>query len=78
MLEKKGAKIDEPNIYGTTPLIIASLAGKTAVVKFLLNKGANVNARDKLGNTPLLAAKKKSLKPQPEIVKLLEKRGAQE
>ncbi len=78
LLEKKGAKIDEPNIYGTTPLIIASLAGKTAVVKFLLNKGANVNARDKLGNTPLLAAKKKSLKPQPEIVKLLEERGAQE
>jgi ankyrin repeat protein len=78
LLAEKGANIDEPNIYGTTPLIIASLTGRTAVVKFLLDKGANVNTRDGLGNTPLSAAKKMSLKPQPEIVKLLEERGAKE
>jgi Ankyrin repeats (many copies)/Ankyrin repeat len=78
LLAEKGANIDEPNIYGTTPLIIASLTGRTSVVKFLLDKGANVDTRDGLGNTPLLAAKKKALKPQPEIMKLLEERGAKE
>lgn len=78
LLAEKGAKIDEANANGMTPLIVASLTGRTDVVKFLLDKGAEVNTRDRKGTTALVAAKKQSLRPQPEVVKLLEERGAEE
>jgi hypothetical protein len=78
LLAREGAKIDEPNLDGSTPLIIASLSGRTEVVKFLVENGASLNTRDSYGNTPLLAAERKSLRPQPDLVKLLEERGAVE
>ena len=39
-----------------TPLQTASLAGRTPIVKLLINSGALVNSTDNIGNTPLHAA----------------------
>jgi hypothetical protein len=53
--------LDEPgpchqtrSLY-TTPLVAAAWLGRTEIIKELLNSGANVNARDTYGTTPLLA-----------------------
>lgn len=43
----------------TTPLIEAASLGRTQIVAELLKAGAEVNARDDLGTTPLLAALKR-------------------
>jgi hypothetical protein len=40
----------------TTPLIAAAWLGRTEILMELVNAGANVNARDSYGTTPLLAA----------------------
>ena len=39
-----------------TPLMAAASSGRTDMVKFLIDKGADVNARDKQGTTALMAA----------------------
>jgi ankyrin repeat protein len=39
-----------------TPLHHAADFGQTEVIRFLISKGANVNAKDAFGITPLLAA----------------------
>ena len=41
---------------GYTPLLMAAMYGRTEVVRFLCQMGANVNARDMFGNTPLAFA----------------------
>jgi Ankyrin repeats (many copies) len=58
---------------GYTPLDWAAVRGHAAVAKYLIRRGANVNAADGAGWTPLhLAAQKGHL----ELVKLLVKSGA--
>lgn len=55
-----GAQIDEPsgeNEY--TPLMQAAIDGRTKICKFLLDKGANMLARDNANNTALLLVAKK-------------------
>jgi ankyrin repeat protein len=47
--------IQEP-LFGLTPLMGAVQYGSDAMILFLLEKGAKVNARDKSGNTALLLA----------------------
>ncbi len=46
----KGANIEVKNDAGATPLIFASVKGHPDVVKLLLERGANVNARTNTGN----------------------------
>jgi uncharacterized protein len=55
-LVKGGADIDERDADGSTPLIIAALSGKTALVNTLLMLGADVKVRNDRGMTALHAA----------------------
>ena len=58
------------DIYGITPLSIASKEGHLNIVKYLIKNGANVNATDIFGCTPLIYA------TNLEIVKYLLENGA--
>lgn len=62
---------------GTPPLLFALKRGYTVIAKILLNAGADVNERDKLGLTPLLVACGKSTRGYKEVVEILLKKGAQ-
>ncbi|MDT5262071.1 MAG: hypothetical protein QOC61_1075 [Acidobacteriota bacterium] len=44
------------NVKGRTPLMLAAFRGNTTVVINLLERGADVNARDKDGDTALMFA----------------------
>ena len=55
--------------HGLTPLHVAAIEGHKAILKLLIAKGAEVNAKDKRGRTPLVYAK-------GEIANLLRKHGA--
>lgn len=44
-LLRAGAEVDLPDSNGVTPLMFASLAGDEALIKFLIDNGANVNSR---------------------------------
>jgi ankyrin repeat protein len=45
LLCERGANLEEPNDEGYTPLMEASREGHMEVVEFLLDKGADVNAK---------------------------------
>ena len=62
--------------YGTPPLLFALKKGYTVVAKILLDAGADVNARDKLGLTPLLVACGKTTHGYKTIAEVLIKNGA--
>lgn len=49
----RGVKIDTPDYLGWTPLYRTMINGHTKMVQKLLNSGANVNARNRDGETPL-------------------------
>jgi len=59
--------------FGCTALTFACLSGTAEVVELLLKSGAEVNATDRMGRTPLMAA---SSVGNFEAVKLLLKAGA--
>ena len=59
------------NRQGQTTLFYAAEAGRTAVVKYLLDHGAKVDVVDDMGKTPIDAAKGSA-----EIVALLERARA--
>src|SRR5262245_10294394 len=61
---------------GTTALHRASQGGHAAVVEYLLSIGANVNARDMHGRTPLILAAGSGTKQRIDLVRLLLSRGA--
>lgn len=46
--------INKGNAFGNTPLHEAAVGGQEAVINYLIEKGANVNAVNKRGSTPLL------------------------
>jgi Ankyrin repeats (3 copies) len=58
---------------GAQPLLLAAFQGHLAVVEFLLDKGARVNASDADGKTALILAATKGYR---DMVELLLKRGA--
>lgn len=47
-----GVPVDTPDSHGVTPLMIAAAAGNSAMVGFLIQKGANRCALDKRGRSP--------------------------
>jgi ankyrin repeat protein len=68
-LLEKGAKVDEKDKYGDTPLHIAiSNNGNSVIVEALLEKGAKVEAKNGHGHTPLYVA---AMNGYEEIVKVL-------
>lgn len=58
---------------GRTLLINASFYNRVDIVKLLIKRGANVNAKDSTGNTPLHAAVQES---NIEIIRILLENGA--
>ena len=70
----RGADVNvRAGYYGWTPLMVAVYYGHPDIAKLLIERGANVNARDRYGHTPLAFAKHHGKK---EIIKLLENAGA--
>jgi len=67
-----GARIDARSSLGS-PLFLAASKGKLEVVRYLLDEGANVNAREDLGHTALAEA---AYYGQVDVVKELLLHGA--
>ncbi|KAJ5616018.1 hypothetical protein N7537_001132 [Penicillium hordei] len=65
--------INIPDNAGNTPLQIASLAGETEIVKFLLDAGCEINTKNIDKDTPLIDAVENG---NVEVVKLLLDAGA--
>lgn len=65
--------VDDKDENGTTPLMLAASKGLLAIVKELLNHGADVNAQDLDNWTALLCATKAGYL---EIVEILVENGA--
>ena len=61
------------NINGFLPLVEAAMKRSNKIAEYLIKQGANVNLKDKDGDTALLAA---ALKGNLKIFKLLLKKGA--
>ncbi len=74
LLVKHGARINARSVIGNSPLILAARkAGNIGTVRFLLDHGADLQATNSFGATPLLAA---AASGDIEIVRLLLDRGA--
>ncbi len=58
---------------GSTPLIYAVRANKVNIAKFLIEHGANVNAKNVRGQTPLSLAERAG---NTEMIQLLKAHGA--
>lgn len=69
-----GADIHERNETGSTPLHLAVFSGSEEIVRMLLDAGANPNAQDLKGVTPLNTAR--SFNGLEEISKILLGAGA--
>jgi ankyrin repeat protein len=72
-LIKGGADVDIPSVDGTTALHWAAYNDDVDLVKRLVDKGANPNARNNYNYTPMQAA---AVVADPAVVKLLLKAGA--
>jgi ankyrin repeat protein len=73
-LVNNGAPVDARDALGSTPLLDAAWAGNTAIAGFLIQHGADVNARHtEAGSSPLQYA---VLTSHIELVRLLLKAGA--
>jgi ankyrin repeat protein len=77
LLLNAGAEIALMNNAGHTALIEAIIEGHEPIVRHLISRGANVNARDlgkfSVGETPLIVA---AMKGQTEIAAVLIAKGA--
>lgn len=71
--EENVAEVNSANKYGRTALMYATAGGHVAVIEALIASGADLNAVDIYGNTPLTIAKHEK---NEELYKLLEKAGA--
>jgi ankyrin repeat protein len=83
MLLAAGARVNAQDRDGRSPLAIAVLAGRVELVRLLLRKGANTEARFRWANDPsdrkpaATALMMAALRGHSEIVKLLLEAGAQ-
>lgn len=59
LLIASGAEVNQKNFRGATALMIAAGAGTPSVVRYLLEKGADLNARDRDGNNALAYAEER-------------------
>ena len=72
-----GASVDDRGRYGLTALHYAVRGGKLPLFRLLLERGAQVNALDAAGLTPLLHLSKTRSKADPiPVMELLASRGA--
>jgi len=72
-LLQRGANPKAANASGMTALQYAAMTGRIEIMKMLISKGADVNARDQFGRTPLLEA---CGRPNTQAVALLLEAGA--
>ena len=81
LLIASGAEVNQKNFRGATALMIAAGAGAPSVVRYLLEKGADVNARDQEGNAVLAYAEERRELFDPsrrdEIIQVLRKAQAE-
>lgn len=69
-----GSNLNEKEQYGgSTPLITASVFGKTEIAELLINAGADLNIQNNDGSTALISA---AFFCRPEIVDMLLKKNA--
>jgi tankyrase len=73
---RAGININLEDEKGTPSVLIAMKKGFTVIARILLNAGADVNARDKMGITLLMLACGKSTQSYKEFVELLINKGA--
>jgi uncharacterized protein len=79
LLLAKGADINQANNAGNTPLIGAAMRGEPALVEFLLQHGANANAKNGIGLTAMDVAmgnSDNSMLPNPLVAAVLNKHKA--
>jgi ankyrin repeat protein len=76
ILIANGAKVNVSNQFQVTPLHLAAGNGNIIIIDRLLNKGADINALDALGNTPLFRATTNRRGNSFETNKFLIDRGA--
>jgi len=74
LLEKGGKANRQGGDFGRTPLHAAATTGSESTIELLLAAGANVNAKDALGNSPLKWAKRRG---ETSIVQMFKKAGAE-
>jgi hypothetical protein len=74
LIATSGARVDEPDNAGMTPLMHAAWAGQTDAINVLLVNSADINALDHNGLTPIDWAVRRD---QRAAVKLLQEKGAE-
>jgi ankyrin repeat protein len=73
LVEKDASLVSSKDVAGNTPLHRAAIIGSTAMVEYLLSKGADINAKNTQLNSPLLEA---IIAENDETAKLFIMRGA--
>ena len=73
---RAGINIHFEDGNGTPSVLIAMKKGYTVIAKILINAGADINAKDKMGITLLMIACGKSSQSYKEIAELLINKGA--
>jgi ankyrin repeat protein len=69
LLVENKAEIDWKDWFKSTALMYAAYSGNVNIIRFLLERGADIKAHDDQGNTVLSAAKEGK---HPEAIKLIE------
>jgi ankyrin repeat protein len=67
LLAEHGARLDVP-VQGTPPIVLAAGEDCADTIRFLVSRGADVNARGEGGLTALMAAARRGLVPIAELL----------